>query len=197
MNTANDLKQFAKEIHNKSVPTVFPRQKILTIMPDELWAADLVDMSNIKNKNKKITFLLNIIDVYSRYAFSFPLKNKSGKSILDTFKTLPRTPHFLWTDEGLEFYNTNFKKFCEEKQIHLYSTHTGLKSVFCERFNRTMKEAFYRRFTEKQVSTYTEFLPEFIEQYNNTVHSSTGFTPNDLYFKKKVSNELFDNIQPA
>jgi transposase InsO family protein len=138
----NDLKQFTKEIFRVAFKK-FVRRTIYTISPDELWSADLVDMSNVKFHNKQTTFLLNIVDVNSRFAYSFPLKSKSGESILNALKTLTRYPRYLWVDEGKEFYNKGVKDWCKEHNIKMYSTNSGLKSVFVERFNRTMKEAYF------------------------------------------------------
>ncbi len=77
--------------------------------------ADLVDMSNLKNK---INFLLNVIDIYSRYAWSIPLKNKSKESLLKEFESIiddtGRHSDKLWVDEGSEFYNNLFKEYCKK-----------------------------------------------------------------------------------
>ena len=183
-----ELKQYSAEIHQRAVKN-FERRSVKAVAPDEIWGADLVDMSNIKNKNKRITFLLNIVDIYSRYAYSVPLKDKTGESVLEAFKTIGKTPQYLWVDEGKEFYNKNFMAWCDKHSIIMYHTFTGLKSVFVERFNRTMKEAFYKRFNSKLNTTYTTFLPIFIKEYNDTIHTSTDETPDNLYLHGKVSTE--------
>ena len=183
-----NLKILANELR-KPARKNFERRSVYALTPDYLWSADLVDLSNIKYKNQRITFLLNIIDVYSRYAYSIPLKNKSAESILHAFQNLERKPKKLWVDEGKEFYNKEFKAWCKQNDITIYSTHSGLKSVFVERFNRTLKEAFYKQFTEKLTTSYKTFLPEFINEYNNTIRQPTGETPYNLYFGKAGSQE--------
>ena len=129
-------------------------------LPDELWAADLVDMSNIKNKNQRVTFLLNIVEVYSRYAYSIPLMNKTGEAVLEAFQSIKRTSRYLWVDEGKEFYNKNVISWCKKHSILMYSTHSGLKSVFAESFNKTEKNAFYKQFNKKQ-NTITHLYQSF------------------------------------
>ena len=99
-----DLEQYATEIHKQARKT-FPRREVTTFEPNDIWAADLVDMSNISEDNDNVKFLLNIIDIYSRYAYSFPLKTKKASEILDAFKTLKVLPRNLWIDQGSEFYN--------------------------------------------------------------------------------------------
>lgn len=134
MITVSELDTLALELI-KPARKDFERRQVITSYPDEIWGADLVDMSKIKNKNKRITFLLNIVDIYSRYAYSIPLKNKLGAEILKALESVARTPKLLWVDEGTEFYNKDVKSWCNKHAVTMYSTHSGLKSVFVERFN--------------------------------------------------------------
>jgi hypothetical protein len=184
-----DLQIFTKEIFRVAFKK-FIRSSVKTINHDEIWGADLVDMSNVKFHNKQTTFLLNIIDLYSRFAYSIPLKSKTGESILNAFKSIDRKPKLLWVDEGKKFNNKDFKDWCKDNNIKMYSTHSGLKSVFVERFNRTMKESFYKMFSNHQTKRYLDFLPKFIGEYNNTIHSSTKAKPEDLYNQEGISHEI-------
>jgi hypothetical protein len=195
--SASEIAELSSEL-NKPVKKNFERRSVRALAPDELWSADLVDMSRIKNKNKnkKITFLLNIVDVYSRYAYSFPLKHKTGAEVLKAFESIKRTPKYLWVDEGSEFYNSDVKAWCKKHGVVMYSTHSGLKSVFVERFNRTMKEAFNKRFYARLTTNYHNFLPAFIKEYNDTVHSSTKETPDNLYNRQMDSKETTKEKKP-
>ena len=52
--------------------------------------------------------------LFSKFAYSVPLKSKSSKEIIKAFERLfsyGRKPNKLWTDQGSEFINNNFKKF--------------------------------------------------------------------------------------
>jgi len=140
----SDLKQYAKEIH-KPTNSKIVRRSVDTFKPNDIWAIDLFDMSNIKTDNDNITFLLNIVDIYSRYAYSFPLKSKKGSEIVNIFKKLNVLPSNLWADEGGEFFNREFQKFCKDNKINLYHTYSHFKSVYAERFNRTLKELIFYR----------------------------------------------------
>ena len=81
-------------------------------------------MSNVKEDNDNVTFILNIIDIYSRYAYSFPLKKKA-EEILKVFEKLKVLPKNIWSDKGNEFYNSKFKAFCKTHSINLYHTYSG------------------------------------------------------------------------
>ena len=105
---------------------------------------DLADMRLISKYNKGIRYLLCVIDLFSRYAWLIPLKNKKGESIVEGFKKIlddsgnalhsNRKPNKIWVDHGSEFYNNKFKSFLKENDIEMYSTFNKGKSVFAERF---------------------------------------------------------------
>ncbi|CAF0736034.1 unnamed protein product [Brachionus calyciflorus] len=57
----------------------FVREKVISIGNNDLWQADLVDVSNIAKENKGYKFLLTVIDVFSKFAWVLPLKNKSSE----------------------------------------------------------------------------------------------------------------------
>ena len=88
----------------------------------------------------------------------------------------------MWTDKGREFYNKDVKGLVE-----LYSTENEEKSSIVERWIRTMKEKMWKYFTDNNTYTYIGVLPDLVEEYNNTVHSSIKMTPIDA---SKKENEL-------
>ena len=72
-------------------------------------------MQSLSRKNKGIKYLLCAIDLYSKYAFVIPLKDKKGISIVNAFNKIikqsnRRKPNKTWVDQGSEFYNNVFKK---------------------------------------------------------------------------------------
>ena len=77
-------------------------------------------MQLISKFNKGIRFLLCVIDIYSKYAWVIPLKDKKGVTIVNAFQKilddLKRKPNKIWVDKGSEFYNRSMKS-CLEKMI--------------------------------------------------------------------------------
>ena len=71
-------------------------------------------MQLISKFNKGFKFLLCVIDIFSKYAWVVPLKDKKGVSIVDAFQKIlddsNRKPNKIWVDKGSEFYNSSFKK---------------------------------------------------------------------------------------
>ena len=70
-------------------------------------------MQLISKVNKGFRFLLCIIDIFSKYAWVVPLKDKKGVSIVNAFQKIlndsARKPNKIWVDKGSEFYNNSFK----------------------------------------------------------------------------------------
>ena len=71
-------------------------------------------MQLISKFNKGFRFLLCVIDIFSKYAWVVPLKDKKGVSIVDAFQKIlddsNRKANKIWVDKGSEFYNDSFKK---------------------------------------------------------------------------------------
>ena len=78
---------------------------------DNIWGADLADMHLINKFNKKFRFLLCVIDIFSKYAWVVPLKQKKGITITNAFQKMfkksNRKPNKIRVDKGSEFYNSS------------------------------------------------------------------------------------------
>ena len=55
---------------------------------DNIWGADLADMQLISKFNKGFRFLLCGIDIFSKYVWAVPLKDKKGVGIANTFQEI-------------------------------------------------------------------------------------------------------------
>ena len=85
-----------------------------------------------------IKYLLCVIDVFTKYAWVKPLKDKKGKTVLNAFNEIVnesnRKPNKLWVDQRREFYNKIMQEWLDNNNILMYSAHTEDKSVIAERF---------------------------------------------------------------
>ena len=142
--------------------------------------------------NRSIKYLLAVIDVFSKYGYLIPLKDKTGKSVASALKTIfkERKPEKMWVDKGKEFYNKDVREL-----IELYSTENEEKSIVVERWIRTMKERMWKYFTDNNTNHYVNILSDLVEDYNNTRHSSIKMT---LVEASKKKNELgvWRNLYP-
>ena len=88
-------------------------------------------MQSLSKYNKRIWYLLCAIDIFSKYAWVFPLKIKKGTGIVSAFQkiiSVERKPNKIWVDQGSEFYNNSFQKFLKINNIEMYSTYNEGKS---------------------------------------------------------------------
>ena len=129
--------QLVEELH-KPIIIKFEKRKVHAAFKDNIWGVDLADMQLLSKYNKGIRFLLCVIDTFSKYAWVVPLKDKKGISIVKVFQIIlkqsNRKPNKILVDKGSEFYNAYFKKWLQENDIVMYSTHNEGKSVVAERY---------------------------------------------------------------
>ena len=162
----------------------FEKRRVLVNGIDKIWAADLADMQAFSKFNRGIKYLLAVIDVFSKYGWLVPLKDKTRKSVAMALKTIfkERQPEKMWVDKAKEFYNKDVKELVE-----LYSTENEEKSSVVERWIRRMKERMWKYFTDNNTNRYIDVLPDLVKGYNNTRHSPIKMTPVEASQKK---NEL-------
>ena len=100
-NTENS--ELANELY-KPIIRKFKKRKVYSYFKDNIWGVDLADMQLTSKYNKGIRYLLCVIDLFSKYAFVVPLKDKKGSSIVDTFQSIlnksKRKPNKIWVNQG-------------------------------------------------------------------------------------------------
>ena len=176
-------KILAEELY-KPVIKKFNKRKVYSQFKDNIWGVDLADTQSLSKKNKGIKYFLCAIDLFSKYAFVVPLKDKKGISIVNAFnkriKQSNRKPNKIWVDQGSEFYNRNFKKWLSDNDIIMCSTFNEGKSVVAERFIRTLKNKLYKHMTATGKNVYYDVLDDVVNEYHNTKHNTIKMKPKDV-----------------
>ena len=161
-------KILAEELH-KPVIKKFNKGKVYSQFRDNIWRVDLAETQSLSKKYKGIKYLLCAIDLFSKYAFVIPLKDKKGISIVNAFnkiiKQSNRKPNKIWVGQGSEFYNRVFKKWLSSNNISMYSTYNEGKSVVAERFIRTLKNKLYKHMTAIGKNVYYDVLDDIVNEY--------------------------------
>ena len=156
----NESLKLADELH-KPIIRKFNKRKVYLSFKDNIWGIDLADMQLLSKFNKGIRFLLCVIDIFCKYAFVVPLKDKKGASIVNAFQSIldksGRKPNKIWVGQGGEFYNHNFKIWLPNNDISMHSTYNEGKSVVAERFIRTLKNKLYKHMTTVSKNVYYDF----------------------------------------
>ena len=193
------MKIFIDEIYSKALKRNYPTNKTIIKSIDDTWSSDLLDMNDYGPKNNRgYRYILVVVDNYSKFGWTIPLKNKYAQSITDAFsqiiKTSRRKPNLLETDDGKEYVNKIFNEFLNKNKIKIYSRYTDKGAVFAERFNRTIRNLLKKPVFKKGKADWISELPSVTKQYNNTIHHSTKMTPNKA--SKKVNEKLvYSNLQ--
>ena len=156
-------------------------------------------MIDYKTSNKKgFRYIFIVIDNFSKYLWTIPLKNKYSQTITNEFSNIltksKRKPLKVESDRGTEFYNSVFQNLLKTKNIQHYSRFTDKGPSIAERVIRTVRNLLKKPVFEKGKADWLSELPSVIKQYNITIHHSTKMTP-DQASKKVNEKEVFSNLR--
>ena len=81
----------------------FKRSKVYARFKDNIWAADLAEMRSFSSFNRNVEYVLFLTDVFTKYAWVNPWKDKNAKTVLHGFIEIvnesKRKPNKLWLDQ--------------------------------------------------------------------------------------------------
>lgn len=177
----------------------FKRRRVKCIRKFETLQCDLGVMEQFKSYNNGYSYILFVIDIFSKYLWVRALKSKQAvevagafQSILNELKELNADIRHVHSDAGSEFKG-DFKKLLKENGINGYITHTGLKASICERVIRTIKQKLFKAFaynslnkSEKTMFRWVDIIQDIVKDYNNTPHSTLkGLIPSKIGKKEE------------
>ena len=158
---------------------------------------DLMIMSKFpKNQNKGYQYMLNILDVYSRYVKSYPIKTKSDKEVFihveqyvkEFRKIYPKNKISVTIDNGSEFKG-KVKKFFNDEGIKIYiatpNENTKMRNMLVERYHRTFWEKLRKILTHEESLKWINYYEDITENYNNSIHSRTKMSPKSIFIDKE------------
>lgn len=189
--------QVVDEIHY-SARKNFPRRHTEIKGINETLQADLVEMIPYAKDNKNIKYILTVIDIFTKFAWAFPIKNKTGIEVTQAMEKILKSgniPKNLHTDMGKEFFNTHFSKLMNSHKINHYSTYSTKKAAIVERFNRTLKNKMWKKFSFNGSYKWLNLLPKLMHEYNNTVHRTIKMKPIEVTAadEHRLQNTVFAN----
>ena len=187
--TQKNIKLFINEIYSKPPKRNYATNKTDVYHIDDIWSLDILDLKDYgPGNNRGYRYVLVVIDNFSKFGWTSPLKNKNGQTIKDSFENILRSskrkPNLVESDRGKEFYNNLFQDFLNKNNIKLYSRNSSYGAVFAERFNRTIRDLLKKIVFEQGDAKWIDVLPTITKQYNNRIHSSTKLTPIQASLKK-------------
>ena len=146
-------------------------------------------MQLITKFNKGFRFLLCVIDIFSKYSWIVPLKDKKGLATVSAFQKIldnstelqsMRKRNKIWIGKRSEFYNISFKIWLKDNNIVMHSKHNEGKSVVAERFVRTLKTKIYKYMTSISKNLSIDKLDDIVNEYNNAYHIKSKMKPADV-----------------
>ena len=187
--TQKNIKIFINEIYSKQPKKYYDTNKTDVYYIDDIWSLDILDLKDYGPENNRgYRYVLVIIDNFSKFGWTVPIKNKNAMTIKDSFENIlissKRKPNLFESDRGKEFYNNISQNFLNNNNIKLYSRDTHLGAVFAERFNKSIRDLLKKHVFEKGDGKWIDILPTITKQYNNRIHSSTKLTPIQASLKK-------------
>lgn len=203
MNTA--IEKFSKEkidlvneLH-KPIRLKFKRRHTVVKGIDDLWQGDLAEMTNYSQINRSYKYILVVIDCFSKYLWTRPLKNKTmdevSTAMADIINTDHRCPKHFQTDFGTEFYNKKFNNLMKQHNISHFSSFSTLKATIAERSIRSLKIRLYKLFSLYGNYKWIHLLNDVTSEYNHSRHRTIGMKPIDVNVEneKEILNSRFLN----
>jgi transposase InsO family protein len=198
-------------------PKPIVRQPILAKGPFVRFQIDLIDMSRFARHNKKQHWGLTVIDVFTKYAWVIPLKDKTGRRVARAFDKCVLgnveninnnnndnnnnnnnnddnntvVPRVVQSDNGSEFRSHHFADLAKTRGFkQIFSSSYSPSSNGCiERFNKTLKQLIRHHMVSHETRKWTTVLGDILENYNSAVHSSTRCTPDELVLAYHLVND--------
>ena len=191
-------------LHRRIVKKTFPRRRIITHSPFQIFQADLIEYSQQKYSmvNKGYRFILVVIDTFTKMIYCEPVKRKSSEYMADAMDSILSKfdffPHSIITDQGLEFYNSSVQKIFLKYGINHYylKTKTPWKTTMAERVIRTIKTRLERYMYQSKTKRWIDFLPQLVKNYNRTPHRTIGMAPIKVTFQnsEQVYKKVFGDV---
>ena len=186
----NWLKNVDSYTLHKQTKLTKPRNPTYAYFKRYQFQIDLIDLGHLSEDNDNYRYLLTAIDIFTRFAFVEPLKNKTAKSFMSGFETIMERakilPRRILADKGAEIKNKIFQDYCKNNGIHLIHSNNLTHAAFVERFNRSLKSLMFRYMTNRETNRYIDTLPLLLYTSNNRKHRVIGMTPTEAEKDGKV-----------
>ncbi|UYV61886.1 hypothetical protein LAZ67_1006958, partial [Cordylochernes scorpioides] len=175
--------QFNKSRDNRIVYGPLQQMPIAT-HPNHIFSLDT--LGGLHNYGTTRRSIHMIVDHHSRFLWAFPTKSVSTDSYITCLRNLFQInkPEILITDRNAAFLSRKFKHFLKRNNVKhlLTSSHHPETNAKVERLNSTIINRLRCEYNANLKIPWTKYIPKITESYNETVHTTTGFTPKFLYY---------------
>lgn len=158
----------------------------------ELFQSDTVFFTNneLVEANHGYKYLFTTIDVFTKMAWVYPMKDNKCKTVMECFQDLlnkcGEKPQRLNSDRGSELICNQFAKYLKDNKIHHYLSYSLRKCPVIERFNLTIQTLLYKIMRKNNSYEWTKYLDQAMYIYLNRKHRTIKMTPSEA---EKDENE--------
>lgn len=175
---------------NQDIDKVMARYERENI--NEVWCGDSSFGPNVTvNGEKRKTHIIAFIDDCSRFIVGIDIYlNDNTINLINTMKQAVKrhgVPKMFNFDNGSNYKSIDTQETIANihSSVHYCHPYSPVQKAKIERFFGTMKKQWMSKYNQSSVSLeqVKDDLLSYVEQYNNTVHSSlNGKTPNQRFF---------------
>ena len=196
--------------HEGIIQRFLPQKKKLVLAPVTafnpfvIWEADLIDYSKLRDRTHDFFYILVVIDDFTKFVWTAPLKTKTSKEILHAYskilaranRGIPRHAHRapinLITDQEAAIKGHDFQSMLSKHHTRWINYEQKAASV--ESVIRTLKNRFERYFVHSNSQEWPSILDEVVSNYNTTIHSFIETPPAALQDATRACILLADRV---
>ncbi len=187
--TREDVEKYIKQDKQHVILQNPKRLKAKPITADRInliWQIDLIDMDYLERQNDHYKYILNCVDIYSRYCFLRGMRNKEANTIMETLDEIMETtgqrPRIIQTDQGSEFKGV-FDEYLKDNDIkHIFNhSYSPNQNTYVERSNKDIRKLINTTLTIMNSKRYIDVLNEIERAKNTTYNKNLKCAPRDLY----------------
>lgn len=193
--TRSDIVKFLKQQKEEQLLKIKKKPSqlghITASKVNEIWQVDYFIMRKFQEFNKGYSYILAVVDVFSRKAYAIPLKIKDATTTINAFQDLMKqndvSPIVMMTDQDGTFLSNEFQKYLEKNEIilemNVLNDHFALGII--DNFARRLKTIFSKIFIRTGKKNWIDYIDKVVSQYNKTPHSALkGLSPNQAEMKE-------------
>ena len=196
----DECREFLKKQGNYTLARNYQKvinKPILAKSPNERWGSDIMDLLqyglipnlrngqpnpmniDIYNQNGRMKYVFVVVDFFSKKVWARPLQNKSGSTIRNVLQDICQSsqtyPRILQTDNGGEYANPTFERFCEENNInHIKTTpYNPISNGLAERMIKEIRKKIRNGFIKHNNLEWVNYLQDYVDNINNQRHGRT------------------------
>jgi hypothetical protein len=157
------------------------------------YVIDCVDLRRYSDHNDGYSWILNIVNSFSKFVWSYKLKTKSADEVATALQHCFYnfgTPTSIQADNGKEFSNQTLNSLCRAMNIQMIHGRPRNPKAqgMVERVNQTIKRWLGKVLTNRNSLKWIDFLEKVVYKYNISLHQATRKSPFQLFFGRPGFN---------